>query len=112
MHQISVFEPQQIGGRWVNPLCLPVGDEIIARSVSASVNLLWFSLNIAAHQKDEKECDRLALMCKALLTIEHQGINIKDDDDLQDAIDSIDEVVDSQEDDYKDVDDSDDPEGD
>ena len=107
MHQMSVFEPQQIGGRWVNPICLPVGEDTIARSVAGALNLLWFSLNIAAHKKDEKECDRLALMCKAILTIEHQGINIKDEDDLQDAIDSIDEVVNSQEDDYKDDDDSD-----
>jgi hypothetical protein len=111
MHQMSVFEPQQIGGKWVNPLCLPQGDDTIARSVAGALNLLWFSLNIAAHRKDSKECDRLALMCKAILTIEHQGINIKDENDLQDAIDSIDEVVDSQEDDYKD-DDEDDTKGD
>lgn len=112
MHQMSVFEPQQIGGRWVNPLCLPVGEDTIARSVAGALNLLWFSLNIASHKKDKKECERLALMCKAILTIEHQGINIKDEDDLQDAIDSIDDVSDSQEDDYTDDDDSDVPEDD
>lgn len=111
MHHMSVFEPQQIGGRWVNPLCLPMGDDTIARSVAGALNLLWFSLNIAAHKEDEKECDRLALMCKAILTIEHQGINITDEDELQDALDSIDEVVNSQGDDYNDEPDSDDPRG-
>ena len=102
MHQISVFEPQQIGGRWISPLCLPTSDEVIARSVSASVNLLWFSLHIAAHKKDKPECDRLALMCKALVTIEHRGLDITNDEELKDAIDSIDDAVDSQADGYYD----------
>lgn len=108
MHQISVFEPQQIGGKWISPLCLPTSDEVIARSVSASVNLIWFSLHIAAHQKDKDECDRLALMCKALITIEHRGVDITNDEELKDAIDSIDDAVNSQADDYYDDIDTDD----
>jgi hypothetical protein len=109
MHQMSVFEPQQIGGKWVNPLCLPESDDVISRSVSASVNLIWFALNIASHQEDEKECGRLALMCKALITIEHKGVSITSDEELQEAIDKIDDVLNSQADDY---DDTNDEEGD
>jgi hypothetical protein len=101
---MSVFEPQQIGGKWVNPLCLPTTDDVISRSVSASVNLIWFSLNIASHQQDEKEIGRLALMCKAVITIEHKGVSITSDEELQEAIDRIDEVVNSQADDYDDED--------
>ena len=96
MMNISVFEPQQIGGKWVEPLCLPVKEEIISRSVSASINLLWFSLNIANHNKQTKECGRLALMVKAILCCEHGGINIADDDDLKDALDRVDELCDTQ----------------
>lgn len=102
MHQISVFEPQQIGGRWVNPICLPIDNDTISRSVCASVNLIWFSLNIASYQEDTKECGRLALMCKALLTIEHRGLSITDDDELQEALDKIQDLADSQGDDYDD----------
>lgn len=108
MNQISVFEPQQIGGRWISPLTLPMSDEIIARSVSASVNLLWFSLHIAAHRKDKVECDRLALMCKALVTIEHKDSDPEECEELKDALDSIDDAVDSQSDDYYDDIDTDD----
>lgn len=104
---MSVFEPQQIGGKWVNPLCLPQTDDVISRSVSASVNLIWFSLNIASHQQDEKEMGRLALMVKALITIEHKGVSITSDEELQEAIDKIDDVVNSQADDYDDTDDED-----
>jgi hypothetical protein len=77
---------------------------VISRSVSASVNLIWFSLNIASHQQDEKEIGRLALMCKAVITIEHKGVSITSDEELQEAIDRIDEVVNSQADDYDDED--------
>lgn len=100
MNQMSVFEPQQIGGKWVTPLCLPTTDSIISRSISACVNLIWFSLNIASHQNDNDEVGRLALMCKAVISIEHKGVSITSDDELQEAIDRIDEVVNSQADDY------------
>lgn len=101
---ISVFEPQQIGGKWVEPLCLPVKEEIISRSVSASINLLWFSLNIANHQKQEKECGRLGLMVKAILCCEHGGINIADDEELKEALDRVDELCDTQADENYDSD--------
>ena len=89
MRQISVFEPQQIGGKWVSPLCLPVGDEVV-----------WFSLNIAAERKDKDEVGRLALMCKAMLTVEQQGISIGSDEDLEEALDRVTEVEHTQSDDY------------
>lgn len=110
MRQISVFEPQQIGGKWVSPLCLPVSSDIICSSVSASLNLVWFSLNIAAERKNKDEVGRLALMCKAMLTVEQQGISIGSDADLQEALDRVTDVEHTQSDDYdpyeKDDDDS------
>lgn len=112
MRQISVFEPQQIGGKWVSPLCLPVGNEIVCSSVSAALNLVWFSLNIAAERKDKDEVARLALMCKAMLTVEQQGISIGSDEDLKEAIDRVTDVEHTQSDDYNpyDKDDEDDSE--
>lgn len=48
-------------------------------------------------------------MCKALITIEHKGVSITSDEELQEAIDKIDDVLNSQADDY---DDTNDEEGD
>ena len=70
MKNIMVFEAQMISGKWDQPLCLPMDTDIVVKSVSASINLIWFCLNIASHQKDEPECQKLALMIKALLTVE------------------------------------------
>lgn len=112
MRQISVFEPQQIGGKWVSPLCLPVGNEIVCSSVAAALNLVWFSLNIAAERGDKDETARLALMCKAMLTVEQQGISIGSDDDLKEALDRVSEVEHTQSDDYNPYDDNDEEDGD
>ena len=111
MKQISVFEPQQIGGRWVDPLCLPVSNDIVCSSVSAALNLVWFSLNIAAERKDSDEVARLALMCKAMLTVEQQGISIGSEDDLKEALDRVSDVENSQADDYTNTDDDDEDAG-
>jgi predicted neuraminidase len=111
MKQISVFEPQQIGGRWVDPLCIPVGGDIICSSIAAALNLVWFSLNIAAERKDEDEVARLALMCKAMLTVEQSGISIGSDDDLKEALDRVSDVENSQADDYNNSDDDDEDAG-
>jgi len=111
MKQISVFEPQQIGGKWIEPLCLPVGGDIICSSIAAAMNLVWFSLNIAKERNDETEVGRLALMCKAMLTVEQQGISIGSDEDLKDALDRVSEVEDSQANDYDNTDDEDEDAG-
>ena len=100
MKQISVFEPQQIGGKWVSPLCLPINNDLVCSSVSAALNLVWFSLNIAAERKDKQEVGRLALMCKAMLTVEQQGISIGSDEDLEEALDRVTEIEHTQSDDY------------
>jgi hypothetical protein len=100
MKQISVFESQQIGGKWVEPICLPVSGDIIPSSVAAALNLIWFSLNIAAERNDKTEVGRLGLMCKAILTVEQAGISIGSDEDLKDALDRVEEVEDTQSDDY------------
>ena len=100
MRQISVFEPQQIAGKWVEPLCLPVSNDVVASSIAAALNLVWFSLNIAAERNDKKEVGRLALMCKAMLTVEQEGISIGCDDDLKEALDRVTDVEHTQSDDY------------
>jgi hypothetical protein len=108
MKQISVFESQQIGGKWVTPLCLPVSGDIVASSVAAALNLIWFSLNIASERKDKAEVGRLALMCKAILTVEQEGISIGCDEDLKDALDRVTDVEQTQSDDYDPHDENDD----
>lgn len=100
MHQISVFDSQEIGGRVVEPLCAPVDSNNISTSVAAAMNLIWFAMNIALAGKDNEEAQRLARMIEAVLVIECEG---SDEDDLDASLERIEEAFDEADDDDEDL---------
>lgn len=66
--QISVFEPQEINGQTVEPLCIPhVEDDTLSASVAAATNLLWFSFHITLANKNPLEARRLIKMLRAVI---------------------------------------------
>lgn len=65
---ISVFEPQQINGQTVEPLCVPqLQDDNLSSSVAAATNLLWFGFHITLANKNPLEARRLLKMLKAVI---------------------------------------------
>lgn len=65
---ISVFEPQEINGQVVEPLCIPhIEDDNLSASVAAATNLLWFAFHITLANKNPLEARRLLKMLKAVI---------------------------------------------
>lgn len=65
---IAVFEPQEINGQTVEPLCVPqIEDDNLSSSVAAATNLLWFSFHITLANRNPLEARRILKMLKAVI---------------------------------------------
>jgi hypothetical protein len=96
--QISVFEPQEIGGKTVPPLCEPVDDDNISTSVAAATNLIWFAMNIAIAKKDRLEAGKMARMIEAIVEIEVEDMEEGTSEDYQATLDILNEVLEDADD--------------
>ena len=89
MKEISVFEPQEINGETVDPLCVPSMDSTISHAVAGATNLLWFAFHLALAERNQQECIKLADMLKIVVTEEScEGFS----QELDDAINMLDET--------------------
>lgn len=89
MKEISVFEPQEINGETVEPLCVPSTDSSISHAVAGATNLLWFAFHLALAEENQKECIKLAEMLKIVVTEDTcKGFA----EELDDAINMLDET--------------------
>jgi hypothetical protein len=96
--QISVFEPQEIGGKTIPPLCEPIDDDTISTSVAAATNLIWFSMNIALAKKDRMEAGKLARMIEAIVEIEVEDMPDGSSEDYQATLDILNDVLEDADD--------------
>jgi hypothetical protein len=96
--QISVFEPQEIGGKTVPPLCEPVDNDNISTSVAAATNLIWFAMNIAIAKKDRMEAGKMARMIEAIVEIEVEDMEEGTSEDYQATLDILNEVLEDADD--------------
>lgn len=65
---IAVFEPQEINGQTVEPLCVPqIEDDNLSSSVAAATNLLWFSFHITLANRNPMEARRILKMLRAVI---------------------------------------------
>ena len=87
MKEISVFEPQEIDGFIIEPLCIPSSEKSISQTVAGATNLLWFSFNLAIADNDREQAELLSKMIKMVIT-EEMDANLYGD--IEDAINSID----------------------
>lgn len=87
MKEISVFEPQEINGETVEPLCVPSCDRAISHTVAGATNLLWFSFHLAIAENNRLEAEKLSEMIKIIITREMDDSLY---DDMDDAINSLD----------------------
>jgi hypothetical protein len=98
MKEISVFEPQEINGETVDPLCIPALDTTISQTVAGATNLLWFAFHLSLAEGNQQEAIKLAEMLKIAISDEVcEGFH----QELDDAINMLDET---QEDEYSDED--------
>ena len=98
VRQISVFEPQEIGGKTVPPLCEPVDNDNISTSVAAATNLIWFSMNIALAKGDRMEAGKLARMIEAIVEIEVEDMPEGTSEDYEATLEILNETLDPSED--------------
>lgn len=87
MKEISVFEPQEIDGFIVEPLCIPSSDRSISHTVAGATNLLWFSFNLAIAEGNRDEAEKLSQMIKIVISSEMDA-NLHDE--LDEAINDLD----------------------
>jgi alanine dehydrogenase len=64
---ISVFEPQDINGEIIEPLCIPAMPSAVAHTVAGATNLLWFSFHLCLAEKNRAEAIRIANMLKVVV---------------------------------------------
>jgi hypothetical protein len=98
VRQISVFEPQEINGKTVPPLCEPVDNDNISTSVAAATNLIWFAMNIALAKGDRMEAGKLARMIEAIVEIEVEDMPEGTSEDYEATLDILNETLDPSED--------------
>lgn len=98
VRQISVFEPQEIGGKTIPPLCEPVDNDNISTSVAAATNLIWFAMNIALAKKDRMEAGKLARMIESIVEIEVEDMEEGTSEDYQATLDILNEVLEDADD--------------
>lgn len=103
VRQISVFEPQEIGGKTVMPLCEPVDNDTISTSVAAATNLLWFSMNIALAKGDRVEAGKLGRMIEGIVEIEVEDVSDRDQTDFDDTMKLINDALEGVDDDDKEL---------
>lgn len=87
MKEISVFEPQEINGFIIEPLCVPSSEKAISQTVAGATNLLWFSFNLAIADNDREQAELLSKMIKMVIS-EEMDSNLYGE--IEDAINSID----------------------
>lgn len=93
MQQISVFEPQEINGETVEPLCIPALNTTISHAVAGATNLLWFSFHLCLAEGNAAEARRIAEMLKVVVDEESaEGFA----DELDEAINMLDEAVENE----------------
>lgn len=86
LQNISVFEPQEINGEIIEPLCIPAMQTAVAHTVAGATNLLWFSFHLCLAEKNRAEAVRIAKMLKVVVDEETaEGFG----EQLQDAIDML-----------------------
>lgn len=91
--QISVFEPQEINGKTILPLCEPVSSEAISTSVAASINLLWFAMHLALADKNRVEAGKLARMIEGIVEIEVEELDDKENSEFDETMKRIDDAL-------------------
>lgn len=88
LQNISVFEPQDINGEIIEPLCIPASETTISHTVAGATNLLWFSFHICLAERNKTEAIRIARMLKVVVDEETaEGFG----EQLQEAIDMLNE---------------------
>lgn len=89
MNQISIFEPQEINGHTVEPLCIPSENTPISQTVAGATNLLWFAFHIALAKRDIVASRKLANMLKVVVD-DDAGKDFEKE--LDDAVFMLDEL--------------------
>jgi hypothetical protein len=90
IQNISVFEPQDINGEIIEPLCVPAMETAISHTVAGATNLLWFSFHLCLAEKNKREAVRIAKMLKVVVDEETaEGFG----EQLQEAINMLDEPL-------------------
>ncbi|NDB47494.1 MAG: hypothetical protein EB163_09550, partial [Nitrososphaeria archaeon] len=65
--QISVFEPQEINGETVEPICMPASPSSVSHAVAGATNLIWFAFHLSLADRNLPECIRIAEILKSML---------------------------------------------
>lgn len=103
MRQISVFEPQEINGETVEPLCIPALDTAVSHTIAGATNLLWFAFHLSLAEQNKGQAIKIAEMLKTMVDEEtSEGFG----EELDEAINMLDET---QGDEYYDGDESQNP---
>ena len=71
MNQISIFEPQEINGQTVEPLCIPSENTSMSQTVAGATNLLWFAFHLALAERNIDSAKRIAKMLKTVVDDEN-----------------------------------------
>lgn len=62
IQHISVFEPQDINGEIIEPLCIPAMPTAMAHTVAGATNLLWYAFHLCLAEGNRTEAIRIAKM--------------------------------------------------
>jgi Flp pilus assembly protein TadB len=90
LQNISVFEPQDINGEIIEPLCIPAMQTAVAHTVAGATNLLWFSFHLCLAERNKREAARIARMLQVVVDEETaEGFA----EQLQEAINLLDEPL-------------------
>lgn len=90
LQNISVFEPQDINGEIIEPLCIPAMQTAVAHTVAGATNLLWFSFHLCLAEKNKPEAIRIARMLTVVVDEETaEGFA----EQLAEAINGLDEPL-------------------
>jgi hypothetical protein len=85
--QISVFEPQEINGQIVEPICIPSENTALAHTVAGATNLLWFAFHLALAEGNIGHCKAISQMLQVVVDGE---VNEEFKNELEAAIDLLD----------------------
>lgn len=67
LQNISVFEPQDINGEIIEPLCVPASETAVAQTVAGATNLLWFAFHLCIAERNKYEAIRIAKMLTVVI---------------------------------------------
>lgn len=87
VQNISVFEPQEINGQIVEPLCIPAKDTPVAQTVAGATNLLWFAFHLSLAEGNKDEATRIGNFLKVVVD---EGVGEEFAKDIDDSIDLLD----------------------